>query len=50
MWRIEVGLIADWLTALDQSTYNQVAAALELVAERGPNLGRPLVPEECAQG
>ncbi|WP_252190338.1 MULTISPECIES: type II toxin-antitoxin system RelE/ParE family toxin [unclassified Rhodococcus (in: high G+C Gram-positive bacteria)] len=29
--------------ALDQSSYEQVVAALELLAERGPQLGRPLV-------
>ncbi|WP_448071995.1 type II toxin-antitoxin system RelE/ParE family toxin [Georgenia yuyongxinii] len=43
MWIIEVGLVEDWLEALDQSSYEQVVAALELLAERGPQLGRPLV-------
>lgn len=42
-WTIDVTLIEDWLLALDQSTYEQVIAALELLAERGPLLGRPLV-------
>ncbi|HWD61663.1 MAG TPA: type II toxin-antitoxin system RelE/ParE family toxin [Humibacter sp.] len=28
---------------MDQSSYEQVVAALELLAERGPQLGRPLV-------
>ena len=32
-----------WLIALDQSSYEQVVAALELLGERGPQLGRPLV-------
>ena len=31
------------LTDLDQDTYEQVVAAIELLAERGPPLGRPLV-------
>jgi hypothetical protein len=31
------------LLGLDQATYQQVIAALELLAERGPLLGRPLV-------
>ncbi|MFH5822839.1 type II toxin-antitoxin system RelE/ParE family toxin [Georgenia sp. AZ-5] len=31
------------MEALDQSSYEQVVAALELLAERGPQLGRPLV-------
>jgi hypothetical protein len=33
----------DWLLGLDQATYQQVIAVLELLAERGPLLGRPLV-------
>ncbi len=36
-------LIDAWLVALDQSSYEQVVAAMELLAERGPQLGRPLV-------
>ena len=42
-WTVEVGLVEEWLLALDQSSYEQVVAALELLAERGPQLGRPLV-------
>ena len=42
-WRVEVDLVDDWLRALDQKSYEQVIAALELLAERGPSLGRPLV-------
>ena len=37
------GVGVEWLTSLDQSSYEQVVAALELLAERGPQLGRPLV-------
>ena len=36
-------LIADWLRSLDQTSYEQVIAALELLRDRGPSLGRPLV-------
>jgi len=43
MWSVDVELVEEWLTALDQSSYEQVVAALELLAERGPQLGRPLV-------
>jgi len=42
-WVVEVGLVEEWLTGLDQSPYEQVVAALELLAEHGPQLGRPLV-------
>lgn len=38
-----MGLVEPWLLGLDQDSYEQVVAALELVAERGPQLGRPLV-------
>jgi len=43
MWSVDVELIEGWLKELDQSSYEQVVAALELLAERGPQLGRPLV-------
>ena len=43
MWAIDVELVEEWLAALDQSSYEQVVAALELLAERGPQLGRLLV-------
>ena len=42
-WEVEVDLVEDWLVALDQKSYEQVIAALEVLAERGPGLGRPLV-------
>lgn len=42
-WIVDVTLVEDWLTELDQPSYQQVVAALELLAERGPLLGRPLV-------
>lgn len=43
MWDVDVELVEEWLVTLDQSSYEQVVAALELLAERGPQLGRPLV-------
>ncbi|WP_338070600.1 type II toxin-antitoxin system RelE/ParE family toxin [Bifidobacterium callimiconis] len=36
-------LIGDWLLSLDEETYAQVMASLEILGERGPMLGRPLV-------
>ena len=32
-----------WLLGLDDDTYDQVAAAIDLLADEGPTLGRPLV-------
>lgn len=43
MWSVDVEWVNEWLNTLDQSSYEQVVAALELLAERGPQLGRPLV-------
>jgi hypothetical protein len=43
MWDVDVDLVESWLSALDQASYEQVVAALELLAERGPQLGRPIV-------
>ncbi|MGH3804243.1 MAG: type II toxin-antitoxin system RelE/ParE family toxin [Pseudonocardiaceae bacterium] len=42
-WTVDVGLVEQWLVTLDQSSYEQVVASLELLGERGPQLGRPLV-------
>lgn len=43
MWSIDLEPISGWLDALDDDSYDQVVAALELLAEHGPHLGRPLV-------
>jgi len=43
MWTINVEHIIQWLHELDQSSYEQVIAALELRAAHGPALGRPIV-------
>lgn len=42
-WVVEVSYVRGWLLKLDQGSYEQVVAAIELLEERGPALGRPLV-------
>lgn len=42
-WNVDLELVEPWLLRLDQDSYEQVIAALELRAERGLQLGRPLV-------
>jgi hypothetical protein len=42
-WVVDVELITGWLAGLDDRSHELVIAALELLAERGPLLGRPLV-------
>lgn len=43
MWSADVELIEDWLGALDTGSRLQVLAAIEVLCEVGPSLGRPLV-------
>jgi hypothetical protein len=43
VWTVEVDLVDDWLATLDDKTYELVVAALEVLAEQGPSLGRRLV-------
>jgi hypothetical protein len=43
VWEVDIEFVESWLDELDQDSYEQVVAALELLAERGPQLGRPLV-------
>lgn len=43
MWTVDVTHIESWLLTLDIDSRAQVIAALQLLAERGPHLGRPLV-------
>jgi hypothetical protein len=43
MWEIDLSRIMHWLEALDQKSYEQDVAALEILEDRGPSLGRPLV-------
>ena len=42
-WQVDVELIDGWLKEVDDSTYDQVVAALKILTEHGPGLGRPLV-------
>lgn len=43
MWEVDYEYIKDWLVELDEPTLECVVAAVELLAEEGPTLGRPLV-------
>jgi hypothetical protein len=43
VWKIDVEHISEWLDALDADTYDQVLAALRILRQEGPSLGRPLV-------
>ena len=43
MWAVDLTLVEEWLGDLDEDSYEQVIAAIELLAERGPQLGRPIV-------
>lgn len=43
-WEVLIGnQVADWLDSTDQGTYELVMAAIRVLSEEGPNLGRPLV-------
>lgn len=48
MWQIDVELVAEWLRSLDEESLEQVVAALEVLSEHGPQLGRPLVDTVAA--
>ncbi|WP_035833907.1 type II toxin-antitoxin system RelE/ParE family toxin [Jonesia quinghaiensis] len=43
MWTVDIELIAPWLGSLDKGSQAQVIAAIELLQEHGPHLGRPIV-------
>lgn len=43
MWNVDIELIAGWLASLDDDSGAQVVAAIELLEEHGPQLGRPIV-------
>ena len=43
MWSVDIELIAGWLALLDDGSREQVVAAIELLEDRGPQLGRPIV-------
>lgn len=43
-WEILIGTqVGNWLDDVDLSTYEQTMAALKILREDGPGLGRPLV-------
>lgn len=43
MWIVDLELIEEWLVSLDAESHDRVVAAIELLQERGPQLGRPIV-------
>lgn len=43
MWNADVTLIVDWMASLDERSRTQVVAAIELLQDLGPQLGRPIV-------
>ena len=43
MWQIEYNHIVSWLDTLDSQSVAHIFAALELLEQEGPMLGRPLV-------
>ena len=42
-WEVDVGYIREWLDEQDDRTVAYIWAALSMLSERGPALGRPLV-------
>lgn len=40
---MDIELIAGWLASLDVGSREQLVAAIELLEDRGPQLGRPVV-------
>jgi len=39
MWSVDVELISGCLDSLDRGSWGQVIAAIEILADRGPQLG-----------
>lgn len=48
MWSVDLEPIAGWLASLDESLREQVVAAIELLEDREPQLGRPIVDSVTA--
>lgn len=42
-WNIDIEFIREWLVTLDEKTFAEVSAAIDLLAQHGPHLGRPFV-------
>lgn len=40
MWEVDVTLVRDWLLSLGEDDYDLVIAALEILQDDGPTLGR----------
>src|SRR5699024_12829521 len=43
MWSVDVKLVEPWLDSLDDNSWKQVTAAIEVLEEIGPQPGRALV-------
>jgi hypothetical protein len=43
VWVVDAEMIEDWLMTVDEVTFDRVGAAVEILADHGPGLGRPLV-------
>lgn len=43
VWSVDIEPISGWLASLDDGSREQVVAAIELLEDRGPQLGRPIV-------
>jgi hypothetical protein len=42
-WVVDVGYVVAWLDSLDEGSRRQVVAAIEILKQEGPQLGRPMV-------
>jgi hypothetical protein len=47
-WEVDTTRIDTWIDSLDRDTIIQIRAALEILAQKGPHLGRPLVDSVVA--
>jgi len=43
IWGIDVGYVEEWIRSLDRVSLQRINAALEILEQEGPALGRPLV-------
>jgi len=43
MWVVDAELVAEWIVSLDDDSVAQIYAAISILQDVGPNLGRPLV-------
>lgn len=48
VWGVDVEHVAVWLASLDDDSRAQVVAAIRILEEHGPQLGRPLVDSVAA--